>query len=175
MDYQKLIRDEMKYQRERLYKRLKKSDKGRLIVEYWKGAERFLQEVPGITYKKSGNKILIKEDTNMKSFRQIYEESKPLQEGTWNLPFKTAQAKKLAKIMKNPVPTGEKGTKMLSGLIGDDSLFDDIEGASPAGDKDDVRDMIRNWVADMLRDYKDDPDSFSDKLEPGAEKILRKI
>ena len=174
-NYQQLIRDEMKYQRERLYKRLKKSDNGRLIVEYWAGAKDFLSGVPGINWEKQGNKILIKEDTNMKSFKDILKDSEPIQEGTWNLPFTLKQAKALQKVMKNPVPSGEKGTKMLSGLIGDDSLYDDIEGASGAGGKDDVRDMIKNWVADILKDYKDEPDNFGDKLDPKAEKILRKL
>jgi hypothetical protein len=107
-NYQQLIRDEMKYQRERLYKRLKKSDNGRLIVEYWAGAKDFLSGVPGINWEKQGNKILIKEDTNMKSFKDILKDSEPIQEGT-------------------------------------------------------------------LKDYKDEPDNFGDKLDPKAEKILRKL
>lgn len=176
MNYQEMIRAEIDYQRRRLYKRLKKAD-GRLIVEYWAGAKKFLNSVPGIKWEKQGSLILIKgEDVKMKTFKEILNETKPLQEGTWTLPFKTAQAKKLAKVMKKPVPSGDAGIKMLSGLIGDDSLFDDIESSSPLdGKKDDVRDIIRNWLADTLGNYDDDPSSFGDKLESGAEKILRKL
>ena len=76
MKYQDLIRNEMKYQRERLYKRLKIGN-GRLVVEYWAGAKRFLNEVPGIKWQKQGNKILIKENKNMKTFRDIINEAKP--------------------------------------------------------------------------------------------------
>ena len=167
----------MLYQRERLYKRLKKADNGRLIVEYWKGAEKFLGAVPGIDWEKQGNRILIKEESiKMKTFRQILDEEK-LQEGTWNLPFKVAQAKKLAALMKKPVPTGPAGTKMLSGLIGDDDLFDDIEGASPldTAGKDDARDLIRDWLVDILIGVKKEPDRFGELPEPAALKILQKI
>lgn len=72
MDYQKLIREEIEFQRGRLYKRLKTSEGGKLIVEYWEGSKTFLNSVQGISWEKQGNKILIKEKgTKMKSFRDI--------------------------------------------------------------------------------------------------------
>jgi hypothetical protein len=71
-----MIRTEIDYQRRRLYKRLKKAD-GRLIVEYWAGAKRFLNSVPGIKWEKQGTRILIKgENLKMKSFKQILNEAK---------------------------------------------------------------------------------------------------
>ena len=66
----------MKYQRERLYKRLKKADNGRLVVEYWAGAKDFLSSVPGIDWEKQGNKILIKENHTMKTFKELLTEEK---------------------------------------------------------------------------------------------------
>lgn len=76
MDFKQLIRDEMDYQRRRLYKRLKTSD-GNLVVEYWNNAEAFLNSVQGISWEKTGNKILIKEKVHkMKSFRDILEAKK---------------------------------------------------------------------------------------------------
>lgn len=73
-NYQQLIREEMKYQRERLYKRLKQADNGRLVVEYWAGAQDFLRSVPGIDWEKQGNKILIKENKQMKTFKELLTE-----------------------------------------------------------------------------------------------------
>jgi hypothetical protein len=72
-----LIRDEIDYQQRRFYKRLKVS--GKLVVEFWPGAKKFLNSIPGITWKTQGNKILITEKTNtMKTFRQILDNKDPL-------------------------------------------------------------------------------------------------
>jgi hypothetical protein len=74
MDHRQIIADEIEFQKKRLYKRLKTSDNGRLIVEYWKGAENFLNKVHGINWKLDGQKILIKEDKKqMKTFKSILE------------------------------------------------------------------------------------------------------
>jgi len=76
-DYKKIIADEIEYQRKRLYKRLKTSDNGRLIVEYWNGAANFLNTVHGIDWKLQGKKILIEEKhSKMKNFRVILTDEK---------------------------------------------------------------------------------------------------
>ena len=82
MDYKIIIREEMNYQRRRLYKRLRTGD-GKLIVEYWQGSKNFLNAIHGIVWEKQGNKILIKEKaTEMKSFRDILLLEKSARTGT---------------------------------------------------------------------------------------------
>jgi hypothetical protein len=68
-----LIREEMDFQQRRFYRRLKVS--GKLVVEFWPGAKKFLNSIPGISWKMQGNKILITEKiTTMKSYREILQE-----------------------------------------------------------------------------------------------------
>jgi len=68
-----IVRDEIDYQQRRFYRRLKK--RGKLVVEFWPGAKKFLNSIPGIAWEKQGNKILIREKKNtMKSFRDILSE-----------------------------------------------------------------------------------------------------
>ena len=68
-----IVRDEIDYQQRRFYRRLKK--RGKLVVEFWPGAKKFLNSIPGIAWEKQGNKILIREKKNtMKSFRDILAE-----------------------------------------------------------------------------------------------------
>ena len=65
-----LIRDEMDFQQKRFYRRLKRD--GKLVVEMWPGAKKFLNAIPGIAWETQGNKILIKEkSTKLKTFRDI--------------------------------------------------------------------------------------------------------
>jgi hypothetical protein len=76
----RLIREEMDFQQRRFYRRLKVRDK--LVVEFWPGAKKFLDSIPGIAWEKQGNKILIKEKTNtMKTFRDIVTEGIKKSEG----------------------------------------------------------------------------------------------
>lgn len=71
----KIISDEIDYQQRRFYRRLKK--RGRLVVEFWPGAKKFLDSIPGISWEKQGNKILIKEKVSiMKTYRDILSEDK---------------------------------------------------------------------------------------------------
>lgn len=75
MDSRQIIRDEMDFQQRRFYKRLR--IKGKLVVEYWPSAKVFLNSIPGITWEKHGNKILITEKVSkMKSYREILNEAK---------------------------------------------------------------------------------------------------
>jgi len=76
MDSKQIIRDEMEFQQRRFYRRLKIN--GELVVEYWLGAKLFLESIPGITWKKQGNKILIKDskrEFKIKTFRDILNEA----------------------------------------------------------------------------------------------------
>lgn len=74
-DYKQIIKEELDFQRTRLYRRLKKSDNGRLVVDSWANAPRFLPTVPGIEWEKQGTKIIIKEK-RVKTFKQIFDEGK---------------------------------------------------------------------------------------------------
>jgi hypothetical protein len=70
----------MDFQQRRFYRRLKMRDK--LVVEFWPGAKKFLDSIPGITWEKQGKKILIKEKvTFMKSYREILAEGIKKSEG----------------------------------------------------------------------------------------------
>lgn len=114
MDYQKLIREEIEFQRGRLYKRLKTSEGGKLIVEYWEGSKNFLNSVHGISWEKQGNKILIKEKgTKMRSFRDIVlQELKSSRTGTTTQKDGTGHTHSaMLDDDGNGVTTGTKGHK----------------------------------------------------------------
>jgi hypothetical protein len=121
-DYQDMIRTEIDYQRRRLYKRLKKAD-GRLIVEYWAGAKRFLNSVPGIKWEKQGTRILIKgENLKMKNFKQILEdEIGPEDIGARDLlKYKKAIQKadpELYKQLHKDLMSGEAGAKRVIAFL----------------------------------------------------------
>ncbi len=75
----KIIRDEIDYQRRRIYKRLKTSDTGKIMVEHWAGAMDFLNTIHGITWEIKDDKIMIQEKrTPIKKFLDIYKEGEGL-------------------------------------------------------------------------------------------------
>lgn len=83
---------------------------------------------------------------NMKLVKEI----KELVEGTWEIPSTVKQAKRLAKLMQKPLSFKAAPNK-LSGLVGDDDLFDFFIEMEDAGEgKEDARkaimDQVKKWV-----------------------------
>ena len=66
--------------------------------------------------------------------------------GTWSAPRTTKQAKKLAKLMSNPL-AAEVAQSKLYNILGDDLLFDYIDQCSP---KADVRPLVKLRLAHFL-------------------------
>jgi hypothetical protein len=105
-----IVHDEIDYQQRRFYRRLKKH--GNLVVEFWSGAKKFLDSIPGIAWEKQGNKILIKEKVSpMKTFRDIILESQVGSEGDFKKRFpkvadhfkEVKDKKHLAKLRKEAI------------------------------------------------------------------------
>jgi len=95
-----------------------------------------------------------------------------LQEGTWDNPDSIAKAKKLAKTMSKPIPKKDYAST-LSGLIGDDDLYDRIEDAVR---KDDPQDTDVRWlIADKLKEWLKNLDQFIKPWNPQAIKIVKQI
>lgn len=92
-------------------------------------------------------------------------------EGTWALPQNEAEAMKIADMMNKPIPLGNEGEDAMSalgGLLGDDTLFDDL---GDAGDKDpeaDARPIIIGWMMDNT-DWKEK--KFTKAIKMALDKI----
>jgi hypothetical protein len=111
-----LVRDEIDYQQRRFYRRLKM--RGRLVVEFWPGAKKFLNSIPGIAWEKQGNKILIREKINtMKTFRDI------LTEGKKKYEIRKAGDGYVIRGPLKPGQTYDKGPRVDNAGV-DDGLFD---------------------------------------------------
>ena len=105
--------------------------------------------------------------------KKIAKRMKEIKEGVWALPNTVAKAKKLAELMKEPL-SSEVAVENLYDVLGDDELWDDFKykGGTPRID-DDVRPLVKKRVRQYLKDYKEDPKGFKQKLDPEAEKILK--
>ena len=72
-----------------------------------------------------------------------------LSEGTWQVPESDEDIRKLAKLLRNPVPCGVDGVNAinaLSGMIGDDGLYDDIESLAEVDTEADCNSLIVSWL-----------------------------
>ena len=91
-----------------------------------------------------------------------------LSEGTWHIPETEEDIRKLAKLLRDPVPCGVdgvNGVNALGGLIGDDSLYDDIEALAEVDPEADCNSLIVSWLdnnmPEVLEQIKElSPDGF---------------
>ena len=91
-----------------------------------------------------------------------------LSEGTWHIPESEEDIRKLAKLLRDPVPCGVdgvNGVNALGGLIGDDSLYDDIEALAEVDPEADCNSLIVSWLdnnmPEVLEKIKElSPDGF---------------
>ncbi len=104
----------------------------------------------------------------------VNEIQKLLNEGTWDLPFDVAQAKKVAKAMSKPLPA-KKAPAALEDALGDDDLFDFFLEKSDGKLSTDVRGGIYDFIQKLLRDFKANPKGFKKPFEKEALKILKGI
>ena len=91
-----------------------------------------------------------------------------ISEGTWQVPETDEDIKELAELLRDPIPCGVDGMNAinaLGGLIGDDSLYDDIEALAKVDPEADCNSLIvfwlENWDPELLEKIKDmSPDGF---------------
>ena len=91
-----------------------------------------------------------------------------LSEGTWHIPETEEDIRKLAKLLRDPVQCGVdgvNGVNALGGLIGDDSLYDDIEALAEVDPEADCNSLIVSWLdnnmPEVLEQIKElSPDGF---------------
>ena len=91
-----------------------------------------------------------------------------ISEGTWHIPETDEDIKKLAKLLRDPVKCGVdgvNGVNALGGLIGDDSLYDDIEALAEVDPDADCNSLIVSWLDNNMPEVLDkikelSPDGF---------------
>ena len=91
-----------------------------------------------------------------------------LSEGTWHIPETEEDIRKLAKLLRDSVQCGVdgvNGVNALGGLIGDDSLYDDIESLAEVDTEADCNSLIVSWLdnnmPEVLEQIKElSPDGF---------------
>ena len=135
------------------------------------GKEVKVDGVPGVVVGIQEGKYWIKLTKGLG--RILVEAEDIIQEGTWEFPFTTKDAKKLQDIMKKSLPPGEGTTKLLYHIFGDDDLFDRIDDAK--GKVSDVRGEVKARLREMLKMYEKNPGSFKHRVEDEALEILKKI
>ena len=74
-------------------------------------------------------------------------------EGTWAFPTTPKQITKLKKLLKSPL-RADKAGDALSGVLGDDDLYDEFDSLIDKGEgSDDVRSDIKSHLKDTLKAY----------------------
>jgi len=85
--------------------------------------------------------------------------------GTWNLPQTVEKAKKLQKLVSEPLPA-KIASDELYDLLGDDNLFDQILSEQEAcGDDTDVRFLVETHLSNFL-------DNKENAVNPWEEEAL---
>jgi hypothetical protein len=108
----------------------------------------------------------------MKKLEEIYEEI--MNEGTWEVPDMLKKAKSLEKLMKKPIPAKD-ATDMIGDVIGDDTLFDNIDDLVEEDPEFDVRPYINDYIAKLVRGIEDGSIKTRDAWDPKAIELLKKI
>ena len=111
-----------------------------------------------------------------KMAEKVKESKQYIMEGVWAVPNTVSRAKKLAKLMKEPL-SSDKAMDELHDLVGDDELWDKFKykGDEPRTD-DDVRPKVKKRVKQYLKDYEKDPGDFKGRpLNDEAKEILKGI
>ncbi len=84
------------------------------------------------------------------ALRESFDSSpRKLVEGTWSLPDTPSKKNEFKKLMKKKIKLGHEGddaSKALGGLVGDDSLMDDLYAAGKKNPNDDARPIIKKHM-----------------------------
>ena len=78
----------------------------------------------------------------------VMESKETVTEGTWSIPDTPEKVRELKDLMKEELPADE-AIDRLGGILGDDSLFDDIEDMKDSDPKADVRGMVVRRLDDL--------------------------
>lgn len=105
-----------------------------------------------------------------------------ISEGTWQVPETDEDIKELAELLQDPIPCGVDGMNAINALgdlIGDDTLYDDIEALAKVDPEADCNSLIvywlENWNPELLEKIKDmSPDGFvrDQQMDEGKMKDL---
>jgi|TARA_Y100000310_G_scaffold332081_1_gene406966 hypothetical protein len=93
---------------------------------------------------------------------------KRLLEGVWAFPSTIKKVEELEKLMSFPIRGGKKSEDALYGVLGDDTLFDQL---SDFPDSDDVRDLVAKRLQEIIKSSA----SFNPPLEKGVKQRLLKL
>lgn len=101
-----------------------------------------------------------------------------LREGTWESPNTVKQAKKLKRLYKDPIYPLE-AKEELDGIIGDDTLYDDLsdyeDAAKKKGRHVDLRPKIAKFLKDWVFPYEKETWTSDAEWDPKAVKIVKNI
>ena len=93
----------------------------------------------------------------------FYKEETEIKEGTWAFPSNSRDIKKAKDFMRKPQPLGKEGddaSSALYSIFGDDELHDELYKAGKENPKRDARDIVKQWLKDMVgKDYRDPKDA----------------
>jgi hypothetical protein len=78
----------------------------------------------------------------------VMESKETVTEGTWSIPDTPEKVRELKDLMKEEL-TADEAIDRLGGILGDDSLFDDIEDMKDKDPKADVRGMVVRRLDDL--------------------------
>lgn len=97
-----------------------------------------------------------------------------LLEGTWALASTMKDVNKLKHLMQKPL-TPSRALKELYGLLGDDNLFDELDAAEEAGEKD-CRPIIQEFIRENVIHHWDDWGAVQDdKVEDGVHDVFLEL
>ena len=108
----------------------------------------------GKMVRKGVYKMTFKNNAEMNKFMDTHadklnEGTEELEEGTWAIPDTPKKKMELKKLLQRPIKLGKEGgdaSDKLYGLIGDDSLFDDLYEAGKENPNGDARLIIRQHM-----------------------------
>ena len=94
--------------------------------------------------------------------------------GTWAIPSKLADAKKIQELLQKPLSSEEASTQ-LTNLFGDDDLFDELADVGKDKGKDaDVRPVVIKHIKKLVEDYEERREEYP-PFGRGVLSIYRKL
>lgn len=126
-------------------------------------------------YGKESVQEAIKTKAIIKLIEKYSNKKVVLTEGTWSVPNTEEKAGKLMSYLTNlKYNGGMLNTNKLNRLVGDDSLFDQLDDINQSFSHE-VIVTIQSHIKNMLKLYKTNPENFKDKFSPRALEILTDI
>ena len=113
------------------------------------------------------------QDTNMKEADEFESWANEIVEGTWALPDRPEEIRKLKELMADELPVGAdatNATEQLYGIFGDDQLFDDLEELAAQNPNADARPVIQKRMEEMGISIDNDAEEIP-QPEPEIEEV----